>query len=643
MLPVILHSKNLLDTGMPSDRIETLELLAPARDAAIAMAAIAHGADAVYMGGPAFGARSAAGNSIADIEAVVKAAAPFGVKVYVTVNTILYDDELENARRVIEQLWLIGVDALIVQDPALLEMDIPPIDLHASTQWNSYTVDRVERLSRAGFSQIVVPREFSLDQISEAYRAIAGRSRLEVFVHGALCVSYSGGCYAGQVMQRRSANRGCCPQICRMSFTLTDGDGKPLSIPDGSTATRHWLSLTDMNRIDSLDALAMAGARSFKIEGRLKSEAYVKNVTAAYSRKLDAVVEASEGKFVRSSFGKVELTFTPDISRVFNRGFTRYFLRQGDDTKLASWKTPKWVGLPVAIVEKVTTGYLQLKGACQLNNGDGLSWFDSRGGFHGFRINRVCGTRIYPSPGSDIPSTPGTRLYRNLDTEFETRMARTDTARRVIPVAMTLRRLVDGRVALEAVDCRGCAVTVTSQESFNDVARSPQELSRRDVLSKLGNTVYSLESVEDRLGQMFVPASALTALRRAVTCALDSDWNIRRSRTLRRQCGLRPDEFAGMKPDYQANVANSLSRRFYMEHGSGSPDDALEISLPDADEVKVMTTRYCLRRELGACLRDKAAVNRIDTREMYLVNQAGKLRLAFDCANCCMNIYKSIK
>lgn len=616
-------------------KVRLLELLSPARDAETAIAAIAHGADAVYIGGPAFGARSAAGNSVADISRVVTAARPFGVRVYVTLNTILFDNELSAARDVIHQLWHEGVDALIIQDPAILAMDIPPIELHASTQWNSDTVARIEMLSRAGFSTVVVPREFSLDLITEAARAVGDRVRLEAFVHGALCVSYSGGCYAGQALAGRSANRGCCPQICRLPFTLTDSNGCAVVMPDGAQAMRHWLSLADMNRLDSLGAMADAGVSSFKIEGRLKPVAYVKNVTAAYSAALDKVVSASGGRYSRASFGRAVTNFRPDPARSFNRGFTHYFLRPGDDRGMSSWATPKWIGLPVGEVKAVGCRKLSVDVSVPLHNGDGLGWFDRRGAFHGFRVNRVDGNTIFPAPGSDTPCDSGVKLYRNSDSEFESMMGRTDTARRVIDVNMELRRVSDGRVALEAADCRGCRVIVTTDAPCTDTARTSQTEARRSNLSRLGDTIYNMCSLDDSLGDMFIPASVLTALRRKAVGALDKVWNMRYRRGTRRPAELADDEFAGYL-DYTANVANSAARDFYLSHGAVAVDDALEVSAP-VGEVRVMTTRYCLRRELGACLKTRSASALPDG--LWLDAPAGRLRLGFDCANCRMLVY----
>lgn len=623
-----------------TDKPILLELLAPARDAETAIAAIAHGADAVYIGGPAFGARSAAGNSIDDIKRVVDAAAPFGAKVYVTVNTILYDSELDDVECTVAELYKAGVDALIVQDPAMLSLNLPPIDLHASTQWNSDTIDKISMLSRAGFSQIVLPREFSLDMIRKAAESVGNGARLEVFVHGALCVSYSGACHAGQVLAGRSANRGCCPQICRLKFNLTDETGRPVAMPDGGTSQRHWLSLADMNRLASLGALIDVGATSFKIEGRLKPVSYVKNVTAAYSKALDSIVEASDGKYARQSHGRVTYTFTPDTERVFNRGFTGYFLTGADRVNISSWKTPKWIGKKIGTLARVSRTFLTIDSTETINNGDGLGWFDKNGTFHGFRVNRAEGNRLYVLPGADTPTTPGVELYRNNDSSFEALMERADTARRTIGISVVLRALPDGRVALDAADCRGCYVTVTSAESYADKARSSQTDARRNQIARLGDTIYELDSLDDRLGDLFVPASALATLRREACSALDADWNMRRSRLRRKAAHLRADEFAGQTIDYKYNVSNRLAHSFYADHGAARVDDALEVT-PATNEVLVMTTAYCLRRELGCCLKTKDAA-KLPSR-LWLDAPMGRLRLDFDCKNCKMRIFTKPK
>lgn len=620
-------------TAEPQPRL--LELLAPARDAATAVEAIRHGADAVYIGGPAFGARAAAGNSIDDIRRVAEYAHTFGAKVYVTLNTIVYEDELDDVRRLVCELDRAGADALIVQDMALCELDIPPIDLHASTQCDSRTPARVQMLAQAGFSQIVLPREFTLEQIAEAAR-VAPQSRMEVFVHGALCVSYSGDCHAGWVTQRRSANRGECPQICRLQYTLTDGRGHPVAVPDGGPSTRHWLSLADMRRIDSLAELAEAGACSFKIEGRLKNPAYVKEVTAAYSQALDRVVAASGGRFRRSSAGRTELRFSPDTSACFNRGFTRYFLRPGDATGISSVRSPKWTGRPVATLTASRGRYLEVRADAPLHAGDGLGWFGSDGVFHGFRVNRVDDSgRVYPAPGADVPSRRGTQLYRNRDVEHDALMARDDTARRTIGLDVVLRMTADCRPVMDIADERGCSVSVAWPDACTDKARTPQADSRRSIVERLGDTVYRLDSLTDRMEDAFIPAKLLAALRRKAIDSLEMAWRLRYRRNRRVATEAIPGSLAGLRLDYHANVANSVARRFYESRGATVAEPALEAS-DRSGELRVMTTRYCIRRELGACLRSAAERDRLPSGDLYLDAPFWRLRLHCDCANCQM-------
>ncbi len=613
-----------------------LELLSPARDAATARAAVDHGADAVYIGAPAFGARAAAVNSLDDIASVVEYAHRFGVKVYVTLNVIIYENELESARRLVWDLWRVGVDALIVQDAALLEMNLPPIDLHASTQWNTDEPQKAATLAAAGFSQIVVAREFSLEQIAQAAQA-AGDAAIEVFVHGALCVSHSGGCYAGQALAGRSANRGECPQVCRLRFVLEDGEGRALeNLPDGGSAERYWLSMADMNRLDSLAALIYAGASSFKIEGRLKPVAYVKNVTAAYSCELNRIVSESDGALCRSSFGSVHYNFTPDPQRSFNRGFTHYLLTAADRTHLHSWRSPKWIGIPVARVVSIDRGRIKVNATAEINNGDCLGWFDAAGSFKGFRVNKVENDMLYPAPGSDVPSMRSTQLYRNSDVRFEALMARDDTARRTIAVDMSLRLTDSHRVVLDINDERGCSVRVATDEVYTDASRTPQVDRRRDTLARLGDTIYELRNLTDMLDDTFMPASALTALRRRGIELLDRSWLMRYHRAQRRRSTLAADAFAGRTLGYESNVANSLARKFYTEHGAASVADAFEVKQPTG-RVQVMTTDYCLRRELGACL--KTGQSKLLPADLYLRAPMGRLQLCFDCKNCRMKIY----
>lgn len=609
-----------------------LELLAPARDAAVALAAIEHGADAVYIGAPAFGARAAAANSLEDIRWVVEYAHRFGVKVYVTLNTIIYENELNAARSLIIDLWKIGVDALIVQDMAVLEMDIPPIALHASTQCDARTVQKIARLAASGFSQIVLPREFSLDEIRRAAEAVPDTA-VEVFVHGALCVSYSGDCHAGAVLAGRSANRGECPQICRLQFTLTDSAGRPVEPPDRRGPTRHWLSLADLNRIEQLSELVDAGASSFKIEGRLKSEAYVKNATLAYSQAIDDVVSASGGRHIRTSFGSVEAGFSPALDRAFNRGFTPYFISP-EKQSVTSWDTPKWIGRPVAEVIAVRGKKIRVKSLEPINNGDGLAFFDADRRFAGFRVNRAEGNWIYPQlPMPDVDER--TMLYRNSDSAWEAQMARKDTARRTIAVEMVLRRLPDHRIALAIADERGCRVEAASEETFCDTARQSQIDRRRSLLGRLGDTIYRLEALNDQCDDLFIPPKQLVALRRKALAALDSAWKIRYSRPLRRPSALRRDALADINVTYHDNVANSLACRFYEAHSAKVAQKAVEVE-PPGPKTRVMTSRYCLRRSLGCCLKGPAA-DALPHR-LFLDAPIGRLEVGFDCDNCNMII-----
>lgn len=610
----------------------TLELLAPARDAATGRIAVLAGADAVYIGAPAFGARAAATNSIADIASLAAFAHVYRAKVYVTMNTILYEDELERAREMVWELYKAGVDALIVQDMAYLEMNLPPIALHASTQCDVRTAEKAAWLARAGFSQIVLPREFTPAEIKAA-REAAGVP-VEVFVHGALCVSYSGDCQAGFAAMKRSANRGECPQMCRLPYEITDGEGKMVA------PARHYLSLRDMNQSANLEVLVEAGASSFKIEGRLKDARYVANVTAAYSRRLDEIVAASGGAYVRGSAGRSVCAFTPALDRTFNRGYTSYFV--GKPARMASIDTPKWAGRPVA---KVTGAYnaarkcFTVKADEAFNNGDGLGFFDRKGRYVGFRLNRADGFRLYPA---SVPEglEAGMTIYRNSDKAFFDILDAPDAGcRRTIRVDFGLRAIGRDRFVISASDERGCRVDLPVDCELEE-ARSAQDSRRRDVLGKLGGTVYELGETDDSLGNLFVPVSVLAEARRKVIALLDTNAADTYAFDRRRQGMLGGDVFEGEKPlDYHWNVANSLAERFYRSHGACIGSHAIEVESPRADEVTVMSTRYCIRRELGACLKRKDEAGKLPT-PCYLRNESGIYRLDFDCGRCGMKVVK---
>lgn len=612
--------------------MRTLELLSPAKNAETGRIAIMAGADAVYIGAPAFGARAAATNSVESIRSLAQLAHRYRARVYVTMNTILYDNELDEASRLVKQLYGACVDALIVQDMAYLGLDLPPIALHASTQCDIRTPDKASWLAKAGFSQLVLPREYSLAEI----KAVADTVDVpvEVFVHGALCVSYSGDCQAGFAAMGRSANRGVCPQMCRLPYELVDADGNPVAPP------KHYLSLRDLNRVNDLEALAEAGAASFKIEGRLKDARYVANVTAAYSRALDRIVERSGGKYRRSSAGTSSYGFTPDLDRTFNRGYTGYFLK-GIPGKMASTDTPKWAGIPVGTIsgelDKRRRSF-RARLSAQLSNGDGLGFFNAAGTFVGFRLNRVEGNELWPASAPE-GLTIGTTLYRNNDKAFFDLLERPDAGcSRKIRVDFTLRPVDNERIAISADDERGCSVCLVA-DSVYAAAKTPQEAHRRNIMAKLGDTDYTLGNVDDRIGERFVPASALTAARRDVLALLDKAAADTYAYDRRKACTLADDAFAGAKAlDYHDNVANRLARRFYTGHGASIAEMAIETAPKKEDELVVMTTKYCLRRELGACLKEKNGTKL--PRPLFLKNDSGLYRLDFDCARCGMSVVR---
>jgi len=614
---------------------QKIELLAPARDAETAIAAIAHGADAVYIGASSHGARVAAANSVADIARVVDYSHKFGAKVYVTVNTLVYDNELADVVGLVNELYRIGVDALIVQDVGLLMLDLPPIDLHASTQCDIRDVDRARMLADAGFSRLVLPREMSLGDIADVHRELPS-TELEVFVHGALCVCYSGDCRASFVMTGRSANRGECSQVCRLPFDLVDGHGNVV------VKGRHLLSLRDMNRSAYVAEMMDAGVTSFKIEGRLKDAGYVKNTVAAYRRVIDEAIAARPEMFERSSLGCSQVGFVPDLGKSFNRGFTDYFIDGGArHGKMACHATPKSIGHRVVVTSGVSRGRtVPVKSEVALANGDGLGWFNGKGDFEGFRVNRV-------EPGCVIAARPvkipaGTVLFRNRDKVWDD-MLDGDTARRSIDVTMILRQPSSRCVALDVtVTENGLSVTSAAEVVINQ-ARTSQCGQRRRVLSKTGDTVFRVVDIDDRLGDVFVPVSWLADLRRRALAILQSAIGIAFTRKLRRSPAgsLKLDTHRPLP--LSVNVANKAAYEFYRSRGAVDIPKAVEIdkSVSSSPGLRVMTARYCLRHELGLCL--KTPHGRSMQGPLFLKPVVSRglraLRLDFDCEACLMHVY----
>lgn len=593
-----------------------IELLAPARDIATAIAAVDHGADAVYIGPKAFGARAAAGNSTDDIRRLCDYAHRFHVRVYATVNTILHEHELHDAERLICDLYRAGTDALIVQDMGILRLDIPPIELHASTQCDTRTPEKALFLQEAGFSQIVLARELTLSEIADICQTVT--LPVEAFIHGALCVSYSGRCHAGEALRHRSANRGECPQICRLPFNLRDTSGKLL------IRNRHLLSLRDLNASALLPEMLRAGVSSFKIEGRLKDIAYVKNVTAYYRKLIDREIELHPDLYSRASCGREVFTFVPQLEKSFNRGFTTYCLRRSDPTEISSPLTPKSLGEVISDTR-------------ELHNGDGISFFDRDGSYKGVRINRVePNGRIIPSTPIKIPS--GVSLHRTFDRLWEQEINRGDTSKRLIDIDVELwqnRSVVS--------DERGNRVVLPT-EFRNETARTEMKAETiRRPFEKTGDTPYRLRSFACHLpSSLFVPVSALTSLRRRLLEALDAANRVTYARPCRRK--ENPDaRFPYSILDFRDNVANSLAAEFYKAHGVTAIEPALEVQ-NRRGETPVMTCRHCILRENGRCLRGKGAVSPgfLPAWKLPLTLESGdiRLRLRFDCDRCEMQVIK---
>ena len=539
-----------------------IELLAPAKNLECGIEAINHGADAVYIGAPKFGARAAAVNSLDDIAALVEHAHLYNARIYVTVNTILKEEELKETEEMIGELYRIGVDALIVQDMAITQLNLPPIPLHASTQMDNRTADKVKFLADTGFHQVVLARELSLREISKIHEACPDTA-LEVFVHGALCVSYSGQCYVSQACFGRSANRGECAQFCRLPFSLVDADGKTI------VKDKHLLSLKDLNQSEELEALLDAGVTSLKIEGRLKDVSYVKNVTAAYRQKLDTIFSRRK-EYVRASSGSCRFEFKPQLDKSFSRGFTHYFLK-GRSKDIFSFDTPKSLGEEMGTMKEVRGNYLTVAGLKSFNNGDGVCYIDEQGRLQGFRINRVDGNKLYPQEMPRIK--PRTVLYRNFDQEFERVLARKSSERK-IAVSILLAENNFG-FSLTLTDEDDNSVTLTLPRD-KELARTPQEDNLRNQLSKLGNTPFEAMRIDiDLTGNWFIPASVLSDLRRQV---VDKLIAARRMTFHRELAVLKPTTHAYPQQtlSYLGNVMNTRAASFYQDHGVKDIEPAYE-------------------------------------------------------------------
>ena len=616
-----------------------LELLSPARDTAIAREAILHGADAVYIGGPGFGARHNASNSLQDIAELVPFAHRYGAKIFITLNTILHDDELEPAQQLITRLYETGVDALIVQDMGILQLDIPPIELHASTQCDIRSVEKAKFLSDVGFSQIVLARELNLSQIKAIHDATD--ATIEFFIHGALCVAYSGQCNISHAQTGRSANRGDCSQACRLPYTLKDDQGRVVAFE------KHLLSMKDNDQTANLGALIDAGVRSFKIEGRYKDMSYVKNITAHYRQMLDSLIEA-RGGFMRSSAGRTEHFFVPSTDKTFHRGSTDYFVNERQ-MNIGAFDSPKFVGLPVGEVLKVNKDTLDVEVTEPLANGDGLNVLIKRE-VVGFRANTVekIGENRYRVKPNEMPADlykvrPNQVLNRNLDHNWQQALLKTSSERRVaVDIALSgwQEQLI---LTLTSED--GVCVTHTLDGEFaaaNNAEKALQQL--QDGVSKLGQTLYYARNVDVMLPEaLFVPNSMLNQLRRETVEMLDKARLEGYRRGQRKAVANPPPVYPDSHLSFLVNVYNHKAREFYQRYGVQLIDAAYEAH-QEKGEVPVMITKHCLRFAFNLCPKQaKGSIKSWKATPMQLINGDEVLTLKFDCRPCEMHVIGKMK
>jgi putative protease len=605
-----------------------VEILAPAKNLVQGMAAINAGADAVYIGAPQFGARSNATNSIEDIEELVQYAHLFKAQVFVVVNTILYDHELEDCKKMIHELYAIGVDALIVQDMAVMEMDLPPIVIHASTQANNRDPKHVKFLADAGMKRVVLARELNLDQIKDIAKATD--VELEFFVSGALCVSFSGNCYMSIANGERSANRGSCAQNCRLPYNLVDGTGKTL------IANSHLLSIKDLDLSDQLPNLIEAGVTSFKIEGRLKDMVYVKNNTSFLRKKLDAFLENND-QFQKASSGRTFFNFDAEMDRSFNRGYTDYFVNKRTE-KIGSWDSPKSQGQYIGkLIETKANGYI-IENYEKLNNGDGLYFLNENNEPDGMQINIIVNNIVVPNTFKNIPS--GTVIYRNSDAEFNRLVERDDSAVRKIGVNLTFTETNDGFM-LVAIDEDGHQ-SISSFESVKELAKNEESTTPNIIknLSKTGGTPFIVDDVKVEFSQnWFLPISKVNEVRRVV---LEQLIDIRVKEYHREEFQIQKTDhpYPVSQLDFTYNVSNQMARAFYKRHGVTEIEKAFELQW-DPGKSRVMVTKYCVKYELGKCARfQRDTMGEKVVEPLTLTHGDNAYKLKFNCKPCEMEIWE---
>lgn len=606
-----------------------IEILAPAKNLYQGMAAVNAGADAVYMGAPMFGARSNATNSIEDIAEMVRYAHLFKAKVLVTLNTILYDNEIEPCRRLIHELYDIGVDAIIVQDMAILEMDLPPIVIHASTQANNRDAGHVKFLADAGIKRVVLARELNLDQVREIHEA--ADVELEFFVTGALCVSFSGNCYMSVANGERSANRGSCAQNCRLPYRLIDGAGETL------IESSHLLSIKDLDLSDELPNLIAAGISSFKIEGRLKDIVYVKNNTSYLRKRLDAFLEAYPERYEKASSGRTFYNFEPELGRSFNRGYTDYFVNHRRE-KIGSWESPKSKGQYIGNLLAIKANGYQIENYELLNNGDGLYFINEQGIADGAQVNIIVGDVVVPNELKPLPI--GTPIYRNLDAEFNRMIENENSAVRKIGVAMHFSETETGfRLQVTDEDGHSCTADLDTPKEPAKNAEGLMENIKKN-LAKTGNTPFAADEITlDISAPWFLPISKINEIRRIALEQL-AETRIRDYVREERPVVKTDHPYPVKSLDFTYNVANKMARKFYQRHGVEEIEKAFELQW-DPGKSRVMVTKYCVKYELGKCPRfQRSTMGEKLAEPLTLKHGEVEYKLKFNCKPCEMEIWE---
>jgi len=605
--------------------MKKIELLAPAKNLESGIAAINYGADAVYIGSPKFGARAAAGNSLEDIKALAEYAHKFYSKVYVTLNTILFDDELEEAQKTIHQLYEIGADAVIIQDMGILEMDLPPIPLFASTQTNNYTADKVKFLENIGIQRVILARELTLNKIKE----IKSKTNvdLEFFVHGALCVSYSGQCYFSHAIDKGSANRGACAQACRAYYSLIDNDGNVI------VKDKHLLSLKDLNLSNNIHDLLEAGISSFKIEGRLKDIDYVKNITSYYRKKIDEAL-ARKDELKKSSSGKVYIDFTADPEKTFNRGYTDYFVNKRNKD-IASPNTQKSIGKKIGKVKSLpeNKNFFILESKEKLNNGDGICFFDNQERLQGTQVNKTDNNKIFPDSLRNIEV--GTEIYRNFDISFTKQLTSSKTERKVIAKISIVE--TEKGIAIQASDEDNNHVYL-EHDIEKTIATNPERAfdNIKKQFAKSGDSIFKITEVKTEFEQaLFFPMSELNSLRRKILELLEIE---RLKNYPKETFKIKKNDTPYLQEtiDYKENVSNKLSEQFYERHGVKSIENAFEVQENHADK-EIMITKHCIKYQMGACEKFEKNPKKF-SEPLYLEDNNRKYKLEFDSKNCLMKV-----